>query len=88
VALMRDHTIVHRYSDVASGLRIWSFVEKAGGKAALLVLDHIDAHESAQERDSVTFYWKGLIENLAAYCEGRKTPFDHDAGDYRQGMKL
>jgi len=87
VALVRDHSIVHRYSDIASGLGIWSFVEKAGGKARLLVLDHIDAYESAQERDSVTFYWKGLVENLAAYCESRKMPFDHDAGDYKQGMK-
>jgi len=87
VALVRDHSIVHRYSDIVSGLGIWSFVEKAAGKATLLVLDHIDAYESAQERDSVTFYWKGLVENLAAYCESRKMPFDHDAGDYKQGMK-
>ena len=87
VALVRDHTIVHRYSDIVSGLGIWSFVEKSGGKATLLVLDHIDAYESAQERDSVTFYWKGLVENLAAYCESRKIPFDHDAGDYKQGTK-
>ena len=87
VALVRNHTIVHRYSDIVPGFGIWSFVEKAGGKATLLVLDHVDAHESAEERDSVTFYWKGLIENLAAFCEGRKIPFDHDAGDYRQGMK-
>ncbi len=87
VALVRNHTIVHRYSDIVPGFGIWSFVGKAGGKATLLILDHIDAHESAEERDSVTFYWKGLIENLAAFCEGRKIPFDHVAGDYRQGMK-
>jgi uncharacterized protein YndB with AHSA1/START domain len=87
VALVRNHTIVHRYSDIVPGFGIWSFVEKARGKATLLVLDHVDAHESAEERDSVTFYWKGLIENLAAFCECRKIPFDHDAGDYRQGMK-
>jgi uncharacterized protein YndB with AHSA1/START domain len=87
VALVRNHTIVHRYSDIVPGLGIWSFVEKAGGKATLLVLDHVDAHEGTEERDSVTFYWKGLVENLAAFCEGRKIPFDHDAGDYRQGMK-
>jgi hypothetical protein len=79
--------IVHRYGDIVSGLGIWSFAEKAGGKATLLSLDHIDASENAQERDSIKFYWKGLVENLAAYCEGRKLPFDHDAGDYRTGME-
>jgi hypothetical protein len=79
--------IVHRYSDIVPGLGIWSFVEKSGGKTTLLVLDHVDAYESEKDRDSITFYWKGLIENLAALCEGRKLPFDHDAGDYKQGMK-
>jgi uncharacterized protein YndB with AHSA1/START domain len=83
VALVPNHTIVHRYSDVVPGLGIWSFVEKSGAKTTLLVLDHVDAHESAEERDSVTFYWKGLVENLAAFCESRKIPFDYDAGDYR-----
>lgn len=87
VALVRNHTIVHRYSDIVSGFGIWSFVEKSGGKATLLVLDHIDAYEGEQDRDSITFYWKGLVDNLAAFCEGRKMPFDHDAGDYKQGMK-
>jgi hypothetical protein len=87
VALVQDHTIVHRYSNIVSGLGIWSFAEKAGGKATLVLLDHIDASESAEERDSIMFYWKGLVENLAAYCEGRKIPFDHDAGDYKQGME-
>lgn len=87
VALVRNHMIVHRYSDIVSGLGIWSFVDKSGGKATLLVLDHVDAYENAQDRDSITFYWKGLIENLAALCEGRKIPFDHDAGDYKQGMR-
>jgi uncharacterized protein YndB with AHSA1/START domain len=87
VALVQNHTIVYRYSDIVSGLSIWSFAEKAGGKATLLFLDHIDASENAEERDSITFYWRGLVENLAAFCEGRKTPFDHDAGDYKQGME-
>jgi len=87
VALVRNHTIVHRYSDIVSGSGIWSFVEKSGGKTTLLVLDHVDAYESKQDRDSITFYWKGLVENLAAFCEGRKLPFDHDAGDYKQGME-
>ena len=48
----------------------------------LLVFDlDFDAYESEEDRESVTFYWKGLVENLAALCEGRKIPFDHDAGD-------
>ena len=87
VALVPNHTIVHRYSDIVSGFGIWSFAEQAGGKATLLLLDHIDASDSSQERDSIRFYWRGLVDNLAAYCEGRKLPFDHDAGDYRLGME-
>lgn len=82
-ALVKNHTIVHQYSDIVSGLGVWSFVDKAKGKATLLVLDHIDAHESAEQRDSIAFYWRGLIENLAAYCERRRLPFDHDTGDYK-----
>jgi len=87
VALVRNHTIVHRYSDIVSGFGIWSFVEKNDGKATLLVLDHVDVYESEQDRDSISFYWRGLVDNLAAFCEGRMMPFDHDAGDYKRGMK-
>ena len=87
LALVPNHTIVHRYSDVVSGLGIWSFVDRRGGKATLLVFDHLDAYDNEQDRDSITFYWKGLIQNLAAFCEGREMPFDHDAGDYKQGMR-
>jgi uncharacterized protein YndB with AHSA1/START domain len=87
VALVRNHTIVHRYSDIVSGLGIWCFVEKSRGKATLLIFDHLDAYENAQDHNSITFYWKGLIENLAAFCEGRKMPFDHDTGDYKRDMK-
>ena len=86
-ALIPDHTIVHRYSDIVSGVGIWSFVEKRRGKATSLIFDHLDAYDSKEDRDSIAFYWKGLIENLAAFCEGREIPFDHDAGDYKKGMK-
>lgn len=86
LALIPNHTIVQRYSDIVSGLGVWSFVEKNGSKTTLLVFDHIDAYDSKEDRDSITFYWKGLVENLAAFCEGRQVPFDHDAGDYRKGM--
>jgi uncharacterized protein YndB with AHSA1/START domain len=85
LALVPNHTIVHRYSDIVLGLGIWSLVEKRNGKSTLLVFDHIAAYESKDDRDSITFYWKGLIENLAAFCEGREIPFDHDAGDYKRG---
>ena len=87
VALVQNHTIVHRYSDIVSGLGIWSFVEKSRGKATRLILDHVDAYEDEQERDSITFYWKGLIDNLAAFCEGRNMPFDHYTGDYKRDTK-
>jgi uncharacterized protein YndB with AHSA1/START domain len=87
VALVRNQSIVHRYTDIVSGFGIWSFVEKSRGKTTLLVLDHVDAYESERDRDSIGFYWRGLVDNLAAFCERRQMPFDHDAGDYKQGMK-
>ena len=87
LALIPNHTIVHRYSDIVSGLGVWSFVHKNGGKTTLLVFDHLDAYDNKEDRDSITFYWRGLIENLAALCESREIPFDHDAGDYRKGME-
>jgi uncharacterized protein YndB with AHSA1/START domain len=87
LALIPNHTIVHRYNDIVTGLGIWSFVEKNGGKKTLLIFDHLDAYNSKEDRDSITFYWRGLIDNLAAFCEGREIPFDHDAGNYMQGMR-
>ena len=87
LALIPNHTIVHRYSDIVSGLGVWSFVQKSGGKNTLLILNHFDAYDNGEERDSIMFYWRGLIENLAAFCEGHEIPFDHDSGDYRKGME-
>ena len=87
VALVRNHLIVHRYSDVVPGFGIWSFVEKSAGKSMLLVFDHLDAYESEEDKKSVTFYWKGLVENLAALCEGHKIPFDHDEGNYLPDLR-
>lgn len=87
LALVPNHTIVHRYIDIVSGVGIWSFVEKNGGRSTLLVFDHVDAYDNKEDRDSITFYWIGLVENLAAFCEGRELPFDHDVGEYKRGMK-
>jgi uncharacterized protein YndB with AHSA1/START domain len=87
LALIPNHTIVHRYGDIVSGLGVWSFVQKSGGNNTWLIFNHFDAYDNREERDSITFYWKGLIENLAAFCESREIPFDHDAGDYRKGME-
>ena len=87
LALIPNHTVVHRYSDIVSGLGVWSFVQKSKGKTTLLIFNHFDAYDNKEEGDSIRFYWRGLIENLAAFCEGREIPFDHDAGDYRKGME-
>ncbi len=87
VALIRNHTILHRYSDIVEGMGVWSFVPKKDGKATLLVFDHLDAYKSKEDRDSIVFYWKGLIDNLAAFCEGRELPFDHDAGEYKKNTR-
>jgi len=87
LALVTDQMIVHRYSEVVSGTGIWSFVPKSNGRCTLVLLDHLDASEDRDERVSISFYWRGLIENLAAFCERRELPFDHDLGDYKPGKK-
>jgi len=87
LAPIPSHTIVHRFSEIVAGIGIWSFVAKGDDKSTLLVLDHLDASEDKDEPKSIAFYWRGLMENLAAFCEGRELPFDHDLGDYRPGMK-
>jgi uncharacterized protein YndB with AHSA1/START domain len=87
VALVPNHLIVHRYTETVSGLGVWSFVEKRARKATLLILDHIDAYDDEKERESVEFYWRGLMENLAAFCENRELPFDHDTGEYKPTAK-
>jgi uncharacterized protein YndB with AHSA1/START domain len=86
-ALIPNHIIVHRFSDIVTGIGIWSFVAKSGGNSTLLVLDHLDASEDKDELESIAFYWRGLIDNLAAFCEGRELPFDHDLSDYKPEMK-
>jgi hypothetical protein len=65
-------------------LGIWSFVVRNRNRTTLLIFDHLDAYDSREDRDSITFYWRGLIDNLTAFCEGREIPFDHDTGDYRR----
>ena len=87
LALIPNHTIVHGYSDIVSGLGIWSFVQKSKDKSTLLVFNHLDAYDNREEGDSIRFYWGGLIKNLAAFCEGHEIPFNHDSGDYRKGME-
>ena len=87
LALITNQMVVHRYGDVVSGTGIWSFVPKSNGRCTLVLLDHLDASEDRDERVSISFYWRGLIENLAAFCEGRELPFDHDLGDYKLGKK-
>ncbi len=87
LALIPSQMIVHRYTDVVSGTGIWSFVPKSKGKSTLVLLDHLDTSEDRGERESISFYWRGLVENLAAFCEGRELPFDHDLGDYKPGKK-
>ncbi len=53
----------------------------------MIVFDHVDAYEGKDDRESIIFYWTGLLENLSAFCEGREIPFDHDAGECKEGMK-
>ena len=74
VALVQNHMTVHRYSDVVPVFGIRSCVEKSAGKSMLLVFEHLSAYESEEDHKSVTRYWKGLVENLAALSEVARYP--------------
>lgn len=83
VAILPQQMIVNKFTDIVTGLGVWSFADTAGGRTTSLVFHHIDASSDREERASQTYYWKGLIQNLAAFCEGRALPFDHDSGEYK-----
>ena len=69
LALVPDHTIVHRYSDIVSGTGIWSFIGK-NAKATVVILDHLDAYDTKEDRDSIMFYGKDSSKTLQHSASG------------------
>jgi len=73
VAVVGRQLIAHRFTSKIDGVAIWSFVPTTRSKTRI-VLDHI-ADDNTAEAAGRTFYWQGLMENLAAVAEKRPVPF-------------
>lgn len=76
VAIVPDRLIAQRYTSIIDGMGLWSFV--AEGRKTRVILDH-NAAGNVDDEAGRTFYWQGLIENLAAMAEGRPLPFVNGA---------
>lgn len=82
-AIVKNQLIAQEFKTVIDGIGLWSFVMKMG--KTQLIFDHVAEGNRGEEKLARTFYWKGLIENLAAVSEGRPLPFVE--GEYT-GNKL
>lgn len=71
--IVKNQLIVQSYITVIDGIGLWSFVSK--GKSTRVILDHMAEGNQGEEMLARTFHWQGLLENLAAACDGRQIPF-------------
>ena len=76
-AILGQQMIAHRFTSMIDGVAIWSFVATTR-TTTRVVLVHI-AEGNGDEAAGRTFYWQGLIENLAAVAERRPVPFVNGA---------
>jgi uncharacterized protein YndB with AHSA1/START domain len=72
-AIVKNQLIAQEFKTVIDGIGLWSFVMKRG--KTQLIFDHVAEGNQGEEKLARTFYWKGLLENLAAVSEGRPLPF-------------
>ena len=72
-AIVGQQLIVHRFTSTIDGVAMWSFVPNTRTRTRV-VLDHV-AEGNRADAAGRTFYWQGLIENLAAVAEKRPVPF-------------
>jgi hypothetical protein len=73
VAIVPDQLVAHRYTSIVDGVGLWSF--SARGRRTRIAFDHIAEGNTGIEVPARTFHWQGLLENLAAFVEGRPMPF-------------
>ena len=71
--IIKNQLVAQEFKTVIDGIGLWSFVQKAG--KTQLIFDHVAEGNQGEEKLARTFYWQGLIENLAAVSEGRPLPF-------------
>lgn len=72
-AIVGRQLIAHRFTSEIDGVAIWSFVAATRTRTRV-VLDHV-ADGNREDAAGRTFYWQGLMENLAAVAENRPAPF-------------
>lgn len=72
-AIVGRQLIVHRFTSTIDGVAIWSFVPRTRTRTQV-VLDHV-ADGNREDAAGRTFYWQGLMENVAALAEKRAVPF-------------
>ena len=72
-AIVGRQLIAHHFTSYIDGVAIWSFVPGARNTTRI-VLDHV-ADGNQDDAAGRTFYWRGLVENLAAVAEKRPVPF-------------
>ena len=74
MAIVKNQLVVQEYSSVIDGIGIWSFVQR--GACSRVVFDHVAQGNRGEEYQTRFFHWQGLMENLAALCERRPSPFE------------
>jgi hypothetical protein len=74
-AIVPDQLVAHRYTSVVDGIGLWSF--SARGRRTRIEFHHIADGNTGIEVPARTFHWQGLLENLAAFVEGRPMPFEN-----------
>ena len=73
VSIIKNQLVAQQYVSVVDGVGLFSFV--ASGKKTRVIFDHIAKGNKGVEIPARTFHWQGLLENLAALCEGRSILF-------------
>ncbi len=73
VAVVKNQLVAQGYTSIVDGVGMFSFVA-LGGKTRIL-FDHVAPGNKGREIPARTFHWQGLLENVAAICEGRSAPF-------------
>jgi len=88
VAIVKDQLIAQSFTTIIDGLGLWIFIPN--GENTRVVFDHAADGNQGDEMLARTFHWEGLLENLAAICEGQPVPFvngRYPAGQLPKGIR-
>ncbi len=73
IAVIKNQLVAQGYASVVDGVGLFSLVASKG--KTRILFDHVAPGNKGREIPARTFHWQGLLENLAALCEGRPVPF-------------